>query len=169
MRNPPEEPVFEKSATDLTSDVLLRAVDGSGASLNSLEDVEHGPGDAPDVSVSFETFVWRSPIFGGVILDVRSIDRRFLEARLPSISAGVRGRGKAELFGDKLAVQFGLTSEEVEEDSLLDLYRDGLLNYLGLSADLVLVQRVAEVAVEPHVEAEVERHLRALGLRALRD
>lgn len=147
----------------------FHVIDGDGGHPVSRKFEDATAGDAPDVSAPFEAFVWKSRVYGGVLLNVQSIDRPFLEARLPSIIAGVQGRGKAEIFGNKLAVQFGLTDAEVEDGELLDQYRDALLSYLGLTFEAVLIQRIAEPVVDLEVVDEVENSLRKMGLRAIRE
>lgn len=128
------------------------------------------PGEAPDVSVPFEAFVWKSDIFGGVRIDLSSIDRQFRHTALARVRAGVRGRGKAELTQDDglLEVQFGLTDDELAAGAvLLDDYRDALLTYLGLPAEAVLDQVIAPFNVTPETRERVERAMFRYGLHAI--
>jgi len=114
-----------------------------------------------------EALVWEANCRVGLQLNVGGIDRRFLAPRLAAVEEGLRGRGYAEVRDDVLTVEFGLMEAEAASTSLLEQYRDALLDFLGLPVAALLDQRIAAPQLTPELVEEADQIVRQIGLRAI--
>lgn len=115
------------------------------------------PEDVPDVSLPLDAYAWRTPHWAAILLDVSSVEPRFMWQKAEQLRQGVHGRGKVDFWDGKLAVHFALTDNEKDggrAEELLAEYRDSLLGFVGLSADTVIGERVFDLPDDVVTEAE---------------